>query len=396
MIGKFSFWPEQASSVAQGVDLLYIFIIVVTVATSLAVYIAAAIFIVKYKRRSEDEIPEQIEGNLPLEITWSLIPLGVVLVMFVWGIVVFYDLSRTPADALNFNVVGKQWMWKIQHPTGKREINELHVPLGQSVKLTITSEDVLHSFFIPAFRTKMDAVPGRYTTSWFKATKTGEFHIFCAEYCGTKHSHMIGRVVVLDPAHYEQWLKTGSTTAAVTNETPEVAGARLFQEQRCNTCHVTNGLMAPLLAGVFGSQVTLQGGETVTADENYLRESIVTPQAKIVNGYQPNMPTFQGQITEEAILQLIAYIKSLSKGEAGSHSAIAPTTGTSEAQAATTDSSDSQLTPPTEPVAPLADDQPAPMEDQPVHAAPGDPSAADTEDQPAPTEHAAPAAGDQH
>lgn len=396
MIGKFSFWPEQASSVAQGVDLLYIFIIVVTVATSLAVYIAAAIFIVKYKRRSEDEIPQQIEGNLPLEITWSLIPLGVVLVMFVWGIVVFYDLSRTPADALNFNVVGKQWMWKIQHPTGKREINELHVPLGQSVKLTITSEDVLHSFFIPAFRTKMDAVPGRYTTSWFKATKTGEFHIFCAEYCGTKHSHMIGRVVVLDPAHYEQWLKTGSTTAAVTNETPEVAGARLFQEQRCNTCHVTNGLMAPLLAGVFGSQVTLQGGETVTADENYLRESIVTPQAKIVNGYQPNMPTFQGQITEEAILQLIAYIKSLSKGEAGSHSAIAPTTGTSEAQAATTDSSDSQLTPPTEPVAPLADDQPAPMEDQPVHAAPGDPSAADTEDQPAPTEHAAPAAGDQH
>jgi cytochrome c oxidase subunit II len=396
MIGKFSFWPEQASSVALGVDLLYIFIIVVTVATSLAVYIAAAIFIVKYKRRSEDEIPEQIEGNLPLEIAWSLIPLGVVLVMFVWGIVVFYDLSRTPADALNFNVVGKQWMWKIQHPTGKREINELHVPLGQSVKLTITSEDVLHSFFIPAFRTKMDAVPGRYTTSWFKATKTGEYHIFCAEYCGTKHSRMIGRVVVMDPTHYEHWLKTGSTTAAVTNETPEVAGARLFQEQRCNTCHVTNGLMAPLLAGVFGSQVTLQGGETVTADENYLRESIVTPQAKIVNGYQPNMPTFQGQITEESILQLIAYIKSLSKGEAGTHSATAPTTGTSEAQAATTGSSDSQLPPPTEPVAPLADEQPAPTEDQPAHAAPGDPSAAATEDQPAPTEHAAPAAGDQH
>ncbi|NOT55051.1 MAG: cytochrome c oxidase subunit II [Deltaproteobacteria bacterium] len=395
MIGKFSFWPEQASSVALEVDLLYIFIIVVTVATSLAVYTAAAIFIVKYKRRSEDEIPEQIEGNLPLEIIWSLIPLGIVLVMFVWGIVVFYDLSRTPSDALSFNVVGKQWMWKIQHPTGKREINELHVPLGQSVKLTITSEDVLHSFFIPAFRTKMDAVPGRYTTSWFKATKTGEFHIFCAEYCGTKHSHMIGRVVVLDPAHYEQWLKTGSTTAAVTNETPEVAGARLFMEQRCNTCHVTNGLMAPLLAGVFGSQVTLQGGATVTADENYLRESIVTPQAKIVNGYQPNMPTFQGQITEESIMQLIAYIKSLSKAGAGAHgaAATAPVVSTSEAQAAPLE--ERQPSPPTEHIVPPVDEHSAPA-DQHEHAAPSDPSAAATENQPAPTDHTAPAADEHH
>ena len=396
MIGKFSFWPEQASSVALEVDLLYIFIIVVTVATSLAVYTAAAIFIVKYKRRSEDEIPEQIEGNLPLEIAWSLIPLGIVLVMFVWGIGVFYDLSRTPSDALNFSVVGKQWMWKVQHPTGKREINELHVPLGQSVKLTITSEDVLHSFFNPAFRTKMDAVPGRYTTSWFKATKTGEYHIFCAEYCGTKHSHMIGRVVVMDPSHYEQWLKTGSTTATVSNETPEVAGARLFQEQRCYTCHVTSGLMARLLAGVFGSQVTLQGGETVTADENYLRESIVTPQAKIVNGYQPNMPTFQGQITEEALLQLIAYIKSLSKGEAGAHgtTATAPVAGASEAQAATTD--ENQPPSAMEHAAPPAGDQPSPPEDQDEHAAPGDAPAAASENQPAPTEPSDPAAGEHH
>jgi len=377
MIGKFSFWPEQASSVALEVDLLYIFIIVVTVATSLAVYTAAAIFIVKYKRRSEDEIPEQIEGNLPLEIAWSLIPLGIVLVMFVWGIVVFYDLSRVPADALSFNVVGKQWMWKVQHPTGKREINELHVPLGQPIKLTITSEDVIHSFFIPAFRTKMDAVPGRYTTSWFEATKTGEYHIFCAEYCGTKHSHMIGRVVVMDPPHYEQWLKTGSATAAISNETPEVAGARLFQEQRCNTCHVTNGLMAPMLAGVFGSQVTLQGGETVTADENYLRESIVTPQEKIVKGYQPNMPTFQGQVTEDALLQLIAYIKSLSTGAAGTQGATvaAPAIGPSEAQAA-----------------PPAEEQLAPPEDQPQ--APDEQPAAATENQPAPTAEPAPAAGD--
>jgi cytochrome c oxidase subunit 2 len=391
MIGKFSFWPEQASSVALEVDLLYIFIIVVTVATSLAVYAAIAIFTIKYKRRSEDEIPEQIEGNLPLEIAWSIIPLGIVLVMFAWGIKVFYDLSRVPTDALNFSVVGKQWMWKVQHPTGKREINELHVPIGQPIKLTITSEDVLHSFFIPAFRTKMDAVPGRYTTSWFQPTKAGEYHIFCAEYCGTEHSRMIGRVVVMDPAHYEQWLKTGSATAVVSNETPEVAGARLFQEQRCNTCHMTNGLMAPVLAGVFGSQVTLQGGETVTADENYLRESIVTPQEKIVKGYQPNMPTFQGQVSEDALLQLIAYIKSLSKGEAGAPGAAvaAPSMGASEAQAATSDSQPA----PTEHAVPPTGDQPAPTE--PHDPTTDDQPATATESQPAPTEHPAPAA-DEH
>lgn len=375
MIGKFSFWPEQASNFALEVDLLYIFILVVTIVTSLAVYTAIAIFTIKYKRRSEDEIPEQIEGNLPLEIAWSIIPLGIVLVMFAWGIKVFYDISRAPDDALNFSVVGKQWMWKMQHPSGKREINELHVPLGQPIKLTITSEDVIHSFFIPAFRTKIDAVPGRYTMSWFVPTKPGEYHIFCSQYCGTQHSHMIGRVVVMDPAHYEQWLKTGTATAAVSNETPEVAGARLFQEQRCNTCHLTNGLMAPVLTGVFGSQVKLQSGETVTVDENYLRESIMTPQAKVVQGYQPNMPTFQGQISEDALLQLIAYIKSLSKGAAGTQGAAAAVVGTSEAQAAMTET------------------QPPPIE----HATPptGDQPAAAQENQPAPTEQLAPAAGDQ-
>ena len=377
MIGKFSFWPEQASSFALEVDLLYIFIIVVTVATSLAVYAAIAMFTIKYKRRSEGEIPEQIEGNLPLEIAWSIIPLGIVLVMFAWGVKLFYDLSRAPDDAINFSVVGKQWMWKMQHPSGKREINELHVPLGQPIKLTLTSEDVIHSFFIPAFRTKIDVVPGRYSTSWFEPTKPGEYHIFCSQYCGTNHSYMIGRVVVMDPSHYEQWLKTGSANAVVSNETPEVAGARLFQEQRCNTCHMTNGLMAPVLAGVFGSQVKLQNGDTVTADENYLRESIVNPQAKIVNGYQPNMPTFQGQVSEDALLQLLAYIKSLSKGEAGTPgtAAAAPSVvETSEAQAATTES---QATPTENAASP-----------------PGGEAAAAPESQPAPTEQPAPAAGD--
>ena len=311
MIGKFSFWPDLASSFAWKVDAVYIFIILVTVLVTLGIYAAIVMFVVKYKRRSGDEIPEQIEGNLPLEILWSIIPLGIVLVMFGWGIVLFYELSTPPAEAINFSVVGKQWMWKVQHPSGKREINELHVPLGQPVKLTITSEDVLHSFYIPAFRTKMDAVPGRYTTSWFEPTKPGEYHIFCAEYCGTQHSMMIGRVVVMDSSQYEQWLKYGGASSVNTGETPEVAGARLFQEQRCVTCHQTNGIMAPVLNGVFGHEVKLQGGQTVVMDEAYIRESILNPTAKVVAGYQPNMPTFQGQVTEDAILQLIAYIKSL-------------------------------------------------------------------------------------
>jgi cytochrome c oxidase subunit II len=318
MIGKFAFWPDLASSFAWKVDAVYIFITLVTGLVTLGIYAAIVVFVVKYKRRSDDEIPEQIEGNLPLEILWSVIPLGIVLVMFGWGAVLFYELSTPPAEAINFSVVGKQWMWKVQHPSGKREINELHVPIGQPVKLTITSEDVLHSFYIPAFRTKMDAVPGRYTTSWFEPTKPGEYHIFCAEYCGTQHSMMIGRIVVMDPTQYEQWLKFGGASSVNTGETAEVAGARLFQEQRCVTCHQTNGIMAPVLQGLFGKEVKLVSGQTAVVDEAYIRESILNPTAKVVAGYQPNMPTFQGQVTEDAILQLIAYIKSLG-GAPGEH-----------------------------------------------------------------------------
>jgi len=328
MIGKFAFWPDLASSFAWKVDAIYIFILLVTILVSLGTYAAIVAFVVKYKRRSEDEIPEQIEGNLFLEITWSVIPLLIVLVMFGWGIALFFELSTPPAEALNFSVVGKQWMWKVQHPSGKREINELHVPLGQPVKLTITSEDVIHSFFIPAFRTKMDAVPGRYSISWFEATKTGEYHIFCTQYCGTKHSQMIGRVVVMELPEYEQWLKNGGASSVNTGETPEVAGARLFQEQRCVTCHQTNGIMAPLLQGIFGKEVHLQGGQTIVADEAYIRESILNPTAKVVAGYQPNMPTFQGQVTEDAIMQLIAYIKSLGGAAGEKTAAVKPPEGT--------------------------------------------------------------------
>jgi cytochrome c oxidase subunit 2 len=208
---------------------------------------------------------------------------------------------------MEINVVGKRWMWKLQHMTGQREINELHVPVGRPVKLNLTSEDVIHSFFVPAFRMKKDAVPGRYSVAWFRATKAGTYHLFCAEYCGTEHSRMIGRIVVMEADDYQTWLQGGPAPVS-----PVAAGEKLFTQLNCVTCHVT-GLQArgPSLVGVAGSKVRLVGGDVVTADESYLRESIVNPAAKIVEGYQPIMPTYQGQVSEDMLLQLIAYIQSL-------------------------------------------------------------------------------------
>jgi len=230
--------------------------------------------------------------------------------IFGWGAWLYFSEYRPPAGALEVRVVAKQWMWKLQHPGGKREINELHVPVGQPVQLAMISEDVIHSFYVPAFRIKRDVLPGSYSECWFQATRTGEFHLFCAEYCGTNHSRMTGRVVVMEPAEYETWLSGGTS-----NEPPALAGKRLFEELRCVTCHMPGqGTMrGPPLDNVFGHDVKLKGGETVTADENYLRESILRPRAKIVEGFQPIMPSFDGQVDEEQLLHLIAYIKSLSR-----------------------------------------------------------------------------------
>jgi cytochrome c oxidase subunit 2 len=210
---------------------------------------------------------------------------------------------------MEVRVVGKQWMWKFQHASGRREINTLHVPLGQPVKLTMISEDVIHSMYVPAFRMKRDVLPGSYATCWFEATKTGEFHLFCAEYCGTNHSRMTGKVVVMEPAAFEAWLGGGA------NEAPQVAGKRLFEELRCATCHqpASGEGRCPSLAGLIGREVKLTSGATITADDNYLRESILRPAAKVVAGFQPIMPSFEGQVDEEQLIQLIAYIKSQAK-----------------------------------------------------------------------------------
>jgi cytochrome c oxidase subunit 2 len=247
-----------------------------------------------------------------LEYLCSIVLLVLCAVLFWWGAVLFLEGNTPPKDAMEIYVTGKQWMWKAQHPQGKREINELHVPLGQSVKLTMTSEDVIHDFFIPAFRAKNDVLPGRYTSIWFKPTMLGKYRLYCAEYCGTEHSFMGGWVYVVPQAEYERWQRG----ASAVEESPVVAGAKLFTQLGCATCHnADSGARGPNLNGLVGSQVELQDGTTVTADDSYVRESIVNSQAKIVAGFDPLMPIFQGLLSEDQLAQIVAYIKSLSKTE---------------------------------------------------------------------------------
>jgi len=302
-------FPDQASTMASRVDYLYFYLLTVSIFFSILITLTIIYFAIRYRRRSEAELPRGIEGSMKLEIAWTAIPLVIALSFFFWGARLFFAMNRPPDDALQVYVVGKQWMWKIQHADGQREINELHVPVGRAVQLTLTSEDVIHDFFVPAFRMKKDVLPGRYTTAWFTATRPGRYHLFCSQYCGTKHSAMIGWVDVLEPADFQAWLGGGASSESLAS-----AGAKLFQQHACNTCHRPDSLArGPNLEGLFGSPVRLSDGRTVTADETYIRESILTPAAKIVEGYQPIMPTFQGLIDEEGILQLTAYIKSLSK-----------------------------------------------------------------------------------
>ncbi|HEV7670422.1 MAG TPA: cytochrome c oxidase subunit II [Thermoanaerobaculia bacterium] len=310
MRSELQFFPEGASSLAGQVDALYLVWAAVSVFFSLLIAALLVFFFIKYKRRTEDEIGlEEREAPL-LEIAWSVIPLIICLLMFVWGTRVFFDIYRPPSDAQEYFAVGKQWMWKFQHPEGVREINNLHVPVGQAIKVTMTSEDVIHSLYVPAFRTKQDAVPGRYTTLWFKATKPGTYHLFCAEYCGTEHSRMIGQLIALSPRDYEQWL-----SGSPAGKTPVASGAQLFQTFACDTCHRDakdpRPPRAPQLAGLYGRDVTFADGGTAKADDTYLRESILNPAAKLVAGWQPIMPTFQGQVSEEQLAALLAYIKSL-------------------------------------------------------------------------------------
>ncbi|MDR3701956.1 MAG: cytochrome c oxidase subunit II [Candidatus Sulfopaludibacter sp.] len=306
-MGKLPLFPEQASTFAPDVDHLLFFLLAVSVFFTVVIFSAIFYFAIRYRRRSEQELPRHVHTGMALEIVWSVIPFGLTMIMFTWGAAIFFKESRPPEDALPIYVVAKQWMWKLQHMEGQREINELHVPLGRTVKLTMTSEDVIHSFFVPAFRTKQDVVPGRYSTTWWKPTKAGKYHLFCAEYCGTKHSGMIGWIYVMEPQDYQKWLSGGAASGSMAEN-----GAKLFQDLACSNCHKADGSgRCPSLVGLFGRDVKLSDGKVIKADEAYIRESILQPNAKIVAGFQPVMPTFQGLVTEEGVLSLIEYVKSL-------------------------------------------------------------------------------------
>lgn len=305
----FRLLPEQASTHAPRVDVLYFFLLGLSVFFTVLIAALIVFFSIKYRRGNTrvDRTPGSGHA-LVLEITWMVIPFLISMTIFGWGASLYFSAYRPPVGAMEVRVVAKQWMWKFQHSNGRREINTLHAPLGQPVKLTMISEDVIHSLFVPAFRIKRDVLPGSYATCWFEATRTGEFHLFCAEYCGTNHSRMAGSVVVMEPAEYEAWLGGGQA-----NESPAVAGKRLFEELRCVNCHMPEAgpVRGPPLQNVYGHEVILKRGQTMTADENYLRESILRPGAKVVNGYEPIMPSFDGQVDEEQLIQLIAFIKSL-------------------------------------------------------------------------------------
>ena len=306
-MGLLRLFPVQASTFAPDVDHLLYFLLAVAVFFSAVIFCSIFYFAIRYRRRSENELPRAIHGGMALEILWSVIPFGLTMVMFTWGASIYFSESRPPDNALDIYVVAKQWMWKLEHLEGQREINELHIPVGRAVRLTMTSEDVIHSFFVPAFRTKQDVVPGRYTTTWFKPTKAGTYHLFCAEYCGSNHSRMGGWVYVMEPRDYEAWLSGGTSGGSLAEN-----GQKLFDELACGNCHKPDGSgRCPSLTGLYGKTVQLAGGGTVKADEGYIRESILQPQAKIVAGYGPIMPTFQGLVTEEGVTQLIEYIKSL-------------------------------------------------------------------------------------
>ena len=303
---KFHLFPPQDSSSAHQVDWLYFGLTAMLIFFCIVVFVPLIFFCVRYRRGSPASRSNPSEGNNLLECGWTLFPLCVGLGFFVWGAAVYYHVERPPGNALQVQLVAKQWMWKLQHAEGKKEIDELHVPLGRDIEVTMASQDVIHSFYIPAFRVKQDVVPGKYTTEWFHPTRLGEFHLFCAEYCGTNHSRMIGRVVVMEPADYQRWLTTGETGQSIVFE-----GRRLFHEKGCSGCHVGSSVIhAPPLEGLYGKQVPLASGEIVTAGDQYIRDSILLPAKQISAGYANLMPSFAGHISEGEIMQLVAYLKS--------------------------------------------------------------------------------------
>ncbi len=326
----FPLFPEQASTVAAPVDALYYFLVGLTAFFGILISGAVVYFAIKYRRGNRVSRSRPLSESAMLEAVWIGVPLAIVLVIFYWGTSVYFTLVRPPKHAEDVYVTGKQWMWKVQHLSGEREINELHVPVGKPIKLIMTSQDVIHSFYIPAFRIKQDVVPGRYTQMWFEATEAGTYHLFCAEYCGTQHSGMVGRVIAMEPTEYEAWLRGDRGNGGSAGQSMASAGQQIFQQQGCGSCHTDDdATRAPLLKGLYGKPVALASGQTVVADEQYIRESILRSQAQIVAGYQPLMPVYQGRISEDDLQQIVAYIKSLGAADqaTGGNEGAAPASG---------------------------------------------------------------------
>ncbi len=322
-------WPERATEFAVRYDWLFIYILVVTTIAGLLVYAGLTYLCFRYAKKPGGT-SQRVLGSHKLELIWTAIPAAFFLSFFVGSTIIFDEVSHPPADAPEIFVVGKQWMWKIQHPNGVREINELHLQDGVAVKVTITSEDVIHNFGIPAFRNKIDAMPGRYVTTWYKPNKVGTYHIFCDQYCGQGHSQMVGKVHVLSKDDYAAWLEGHKTDAPgtpgdrPTDGTAAWHGQQLFFKLQCINCHnnvydadsVNSSNRAPNLEGLFGSQVPLEGGKTVPADGAYIRESIRNPEAKVHAGWKAIMPAYpRAQVSEEELGQLVAYIQYLKKGK---------------------------------------------------------------------------------
>lgn len=325
----FPFFPEQASTVAERVDMVYFVLLGLGTFFSALVVMAILYFCAKYRHTTTADRTDQVDASLRLEVGGALLLLVLSTGVFLWATQVYVSMAEAPDDGENpieLYVLGKQWMWEIQHPEGKRELNNLHVPVGRTIKLRMTSEDVIHCFYVPAFRIKRDVLPGRYSTTWFKATKKGTYHLFCSEYCGTEHSQMGGTVTVMDPAEYEEWLyeddgdgplvpsvSAPRSIAPARQNAMARAGERHFNRLQCNTCHGANaGILAPSLQGIYGAQHTMRDGETVTVDEDYLREAILYPSVQVREGYDAIMPPYQGQVSERELAQLIEYIKFLS------------------------------------------------------------------------------------
>jgi cytochrome c oxidase subunit II len=311
MFAQHIIWfPSQASTSASSVDQLLYMLTTICGIVGLGVAAVLIYFAVRYRRRRDTPTPAEMRGNTPLELTWTITPMLIFIVFFVLGAIVYFDAYRPPDDATEIYVVGKQWMWKVQHPEGQREINELHVPVGQSFKLMLTSEDVIHSFFVPAFRVHMDVLPGRYSSVWFQASQPGQYHLFCSQYCGTNHAGMVGTVYVMEPADYERWLHLNAEGSMA------LEGRKVFLKYRCISCHSADeNARAPVLEDLYLRPVHLRDGATVIADDDYIRESIYYPGKRIVLGWEDLMPTYRGQVSPEEINQLIAYLKSLHRGE---------------------------------------------------------------------------------